>query len=44
MGRFYGIKILNEEINSKTGIRWSLEDVPRLWKTYVEIWLQTNLQ
>ena len=39
MGRFYGTKIRNAEINPKTGEAWTLEDVPRLWKHATEVWL-----
>lgn len=43
MGRFYGTKIKNGEINSSTGYPWTLEDVPRLWKNATEKWLENNL-
>ena len=42
MGRFYGVKIKNGEINSKTGKPWTLDDVPRLWKKATEKWLNEN--
>ena len=34
MGRFYGLKIRTGEM--------SLEDVPKLWKTATEKWLEEN--
>lgn len=42
MGRFYGTKILNGEINPKTGEAWKIEDVPKLWKHATEVWLNEN--
>lgn len=42
MGRFYGTKIKNAEINPKTGEAWKLEDVPRLWKNATQKWLNEN--
>lgn len=42
MGRFYGTKILNAEINPKTGEVWTLEDVPRLWRHATEVWLEQH--
>lgn len=39
MGAFYGNKIRNGVINSKTGKGWALEDVPSLWRTKTESWL-----
>lgn len=42
MGRFYGTKIKNGEINPKTGKPWTLDDVPRLWKKATEKWLNEN--
>lgn len=42
MGRFYGIKIKNGEINSRTENAWSLDDVPKLWKVQVASWLSEN--
>lgn len=42
MGAFYGNKIRNGEINSKTGKAWILEDVPKLWKAMTEKWLKNN--
>ena len=42
MGRFYGTKIRNSEINPKTGIAWVIADVPKLWKSATETWLQAN--
>ncbi len=42
MGAFYGEKIRREEINSKTGKAWVLENVPAFWKKKTENWLKTN--
>lgn len=42
MGRFYGIKIKNGEINDATGEAWKLEDVPKLWRKATEKWLAAN--
>lgn len=42
MGRFYGMKIKEKEINKKTGLPWSINDVPKLWKAATEKWLSEN--
>ena len=42
MGRFYGTKIKNAEINPKTEEAWTIEDVPRLWKNATQKWLNEN--
>ena len=42
MGKFYGLKIKNGEINPKTGEVWTLDDVPRLWKNQTAAWLEAN--
>ena len=42
MGRFYGLKIKNQDINPKTGEAWKLEDVPRLWHNATAAWLADN--
>lgn len=42
MGRFYGTKIKNAEINPKTGETWKLDDVPALWKNVTQKWLNEN--
>lgn len=36
MVAYYVAKITNEEINSKTGEPWKVEDVPKLWRKKVE--------
>ena len=36
MGRFYGTKIKNGEINLATGEAWTLNDVPKLWRKATE--------
>ena len=42
MGRFYGTKIKNAEINPKTEEAWTIEDVPRLWRKATAAWLAAN--
>lgn len=42
MGRFYGIKIKNGEINDATGEALKIEDVPKLWRKATEKWLAEN--
>lgn len=42
MIKFYGTKILNREINLKTGLIWQVEDVPSYWRNGVREWLQNN--
>ena len=42
MGKFYGVKILSGEINSKTGEPWKIEDVPKLWQNATRKWLAEN--
>ncbi len=42
MGAFYGNKIENKEINTKTGQAWTLNDVPQFWKGKTEKWLLEN--
>lgn len=42
MGKFYGVKIKNGEVNSKTGQPWTIDDVPRLWKAATRKWLEDN--
>lgn len=42
MGRFYGLKIKNEEINRVTGEPWKMDDVPKLWKRVTEDWLNNE--
>lgn len=44
MGAFYGSKIKNGEINSKTGEPWTIEDVPRLWRRATIKWLQEHAE
>lgn len=36
MGRFYGLKIKAEEM--------TLEDVPKLWRSATETWLEENAE
>ena len=42
MARFYGTKILNGEINPKTGAAWVLADVPRLWRSATAAWIEEH--
>jgi hypothetical protein len=42
MGAFYGNKIVNKEINAKTGKAWTIKDVPAFWKAKTENWLKEN--
>jgi hypothetical protein len=42
MGAFYGRKIVNKEINVKTGKAWIIKDVPALWKEKTENWMKEN--
>lgn len=42
MGRFYGIKIKNGEINDKTGLLWTINDVPKFWRNATQKWLDEN--
>lgn len=42
MGKFYGVKIRDGEINPRTGSAWVLEDVPKLWRKATEKWLADN--
>lgn len=42
MGAFYGKKIRNKEINTRTGTSWKLEDVPSFWRKWTEDWLEMN--
>ncbi len=42
MGRFYGTKILNGDINPATDEAWKLEDVPKLWRRATAAWLAVN--
>lgn len=42
MGRFYGLKIKNGEINSKTNEPWTIADVPALWRSATQRWLDAN--
>lgn len=42
MARFYGTKILEGEINQRTGEAWKLEDVPTRWRVATAAWLEAN--
>ena len=43
MGEFYGKKILHGEINPKTGLPWTINDVPKLWKKKTQDWLDAHV-
>ena len=40
MGTFYGTKIKDSEVNTKTGEAWKMEDVPVYWRAKTADWLQ----
>lgn len=42
MARFYGLKIKNGEINPKTGMAWTIDDVPKLFRAATAAWLAAN--
>ena len=42
MGAFYGSKILNGDINAKTGDAWKIDDVPKLWREKAQTWLDEH--
>lgn len=42
MGAFYGSKIRSGEINPATEKAWTIDDVPKLWRTKTETWLAEN--
>lgn len=42
MGAFYGKKIKNGVINPKTGLVWTIEDVPTHWVEATETWLREH--
>lgn len=42
MARFYGLKIKNGEINPKTGMAWTIENVPKLFRAATAAWLAAN--
>ena len=42
MAKFYGIKIKTGEICPKTGLPWTLQDVPKLWRAATARWLEEN--
>ena len=42
MGEFYGKKILNGEINPKTGQPWTINDVPKYWRAKTQAWLDEH--
>ncbi len=42
MGGFYGSKIVNKEINAKTGKAWTIKDVPAYWIKKTQEWMEEN--
>lgn len=42
MGAFYGRKIINGEMNPKTGETWKMEDVREFWKKDVSKYLEEH--
>ena len=42
MAAYYGTKIKNGAINSKTGLPWTIEDVPAKRRAETEEWLREN--
>lgn len=42
MGAFYGSKIRDGEINTKTGKAWVLKDVPTFWRQKAKMWLEAE--
>lgn len=44
MGAYYGKKILNGAINSKTGLSWTIGDVPNYWKVKTQKWLDEHAE
>lgn len=42
MAAYYGTKIKNGVINPKTGLLWTIEDVPAKKRAETEEWLREN--
>ena len=42
MAAFYGRKIVKEEINTKTGLPWTINDVPARWQAATQEWINTH--
>ena len=42
MAAFYGKKIINGNINPKTGSAWVLADVPAYWRASTEEWIEEH--
>lgn len=42
MAAYYGTKIKNGVINSKTGLPWTINDVPTRRRAETEEWLREN--
>ncbi len=40
MGAFYGSKIVDKEINAKTGKAWTIKDVPAYWSKKTQEWME----
>lgn len=42
MAEFYGTKIINKEINPKTGNPWTIDDVPSFWRAATQKWVDDH--
>ena len=42
MAYFYGYRIVHEMINPKTGLPWSIDDVPARWKVATQEWIEEH--
>lgn len=42
MAYFYGYRIVNEVINPKTGLPWTINDVPTKWVAATEAWIEEH--
>ena len=42
MAAFYGTKIINGEINPKTGEPWVIADVPKRYRAATQIWIDEH--
>lgn len=42
MAAFYGTKIINGEINPKTGESWTINDVPKRYRAATQQWIDEH--